>query len=226
MMTGQPSLARRVYDGITIFAVLNIVGLAGLLAFLSSSGAINIEKVRQIVGVMRGDTSEPVEGDPSGDPSETRAAEQQDATAASESDANVQVMRLEGERIKAELDQRLALNNSILLRVTAAHERFQEARDAVQKQDDQARRKRNSSGSRKQIAIYEALSPKVAIDHLLGLPDPADAAAIFLQMDTRKAKKIIEAAKRPDQKETMMRILRQVRELEPETFDKLDPDGP
>lgn len=226
MMTDQPSLVRRVYDGMTMFALLNIVGLVGLLAFLSSSGAINIEKVRQIVGVMRGDGAGSVEADSSDDPAGTGLTEQmKDAAVVSESDADVQVMRLEGERIKAELDQRLALNNSILLRVTAAHERFQETRDAAQQQDAKSRQKRRSDGSKKQIAIYEALSPKVAIEHMLGLPDSADAAAIFLQMDTRKAKKIIEAAKRPDEKESMMRILRQVRELEPGTFDKLDPDA-
>lgn len=226
MMTGNPSLLRRVYDGMTMFALLNIVGLVGLLAFLSGSGAINVEKMRRIVGVMRGDEPVSVEADLGSEPSETASTEeQQDLAVVNESDSDVQVMRLEGERIKAELDQRLALNNSILLRVTAAHERFQQARDAVQKQDDQALRKRRSDGFKKQIAIYEALSPKVAIDHLLGLPDRADAAAIFLQMDTRKAKKIIEAGKRPDQKEAMMAILRQIREIEPETFDKLNTEG-
>lgn len=227
MMTGQPSLVRRVYDGITIFALLNIVGLVGLLAFLSSSGAVTIDKARQIIAVMRGEETVPINSGEGSDLAQTVPAEEKaGAAVVNESDSDIQVMRLEGERIKAELDQRLALNNSILLRVTTAHERFQADRDAADKQNELARRSRRSVGSQKQIAIYEALSPKVAIDHLLGLPDPADAAAIFLQMDTRKAKKIIEAAKRPDQKDAMMRILRQIREIEPDRVDEIEPGGP
>lgn len=222
MMTGNPSLLRRAYDGLAMFAMLNLVGLVGLLALLSSSGTLNIEKVRRIVGVMRGEEPVPIEQAEKKEESEAAPVDEQAAAAVvSESDTDVQVMRLEGERIKAELDQRLALNNSILLRVTTERERFQRERDVAEKQKDQARRKRQSDGFRKQIAIYEALSPKVAVEHLLSLPDLDDAAAIFLEMDTRKAKKIIEAAKRPDQKETVMTILRRIREIEPEKFGNL-----
>ncbi len=226
MMTGNPSILRRTYDGLAMFAILNLVGLVGLLALLSSSGTLNIEKVRRIVGVMRGEEPAPIDGTEKEEASEAAPARKNEVAAAiKESDTDVQVMRLEGERIKAELDQRLALNNSILLRVTTERERFQRERDVAEKQKDQARRKRQSDGFRKQIAIYEALSPKVAVEHLLSLPDPDDAAAIFLEMDTRKAKKIIEAAKRPDQKETVMTILRRIREIEPEKFDNLSDGG-
>ncbi len=233
MMTGNPSLLRRAYDGLALFAMLNLVGLVGLLALLSNSGTLNIEKVRRIVGVMRGEeparqaglTGSMEEAEKKEASEAARVNEQKVAAAFSESDTDVQIMRLEGERIKAELDQRLALNNSILLRVTTERERFQRERDVAEKQKDQARRKRQSDGFRKQIAIYEALSPKVAVEHLLSLPDLDDAAAIFLEMDTRKAKKIIEAAKRPDQKETVMTILRRIREIEPEKFDNLSDGG-
>lgn len=233
MMTGNPSLLRRAYDGLALFAMLNLVGLVGLLALLSSSGTLNIEKVRRIVGVMRGEEPVPqdgltgaIEGTDKKEASETALVnEKKVAAASSESDMDVQIMRLEGERIKAELDQRLALNNSILLRVATERERFQREQDIAERQKNQARRKRQSDGFRKQIAIYEALSPKVAVEHLLSLPDLDDAAAIFLELDTRKAKKIIEAAKRPDQKETVMAILRRIREIEPEKFDNLSDDG-
>ncbi len=226
MMTENPSLLRRAYDGLALFAMLNLVGLVGLLALLSSSGTLNIEKVRRIVGVMRGEEPVPLEGAEKQEASEAVPVDEQKIAAAlNESDTDVQIMRLEGERIKAELDQRLALNNSILLRVTTERERFQRERDVAEKQKDQARRQRQSKGFRKQIAIYEALSPKVAVEHLLSLPDPDDAAAIFFELDTRKAKKIIEAAKRPDQKETVMTILRRIREIEPEKFDNLSDGG-
>lgn len=233
IQSSSPSMLRRVYDGLSMFALMNIVGLVGLLALLSSSGTINVEKLRRMVGVMRGEepvvqagVTGPFNGTDKDAASEgTPNSEKADASASSDSGTDVQIMRLEGERIKAELDQRLALNNSILLRVTTARERFQRERDVAQKQQDQARMKRQTDGFKKQIAIYEALSPRVAVEHLLGLSDPDDAAAIFLELDTRKAKKIIEAAKRDDQKQSMMTILRRIREIEPETFDNLSGDG-
>ena len=224
--SSNPSILRRVYDGLSLFALLNIIGLVGLLALLGSKGTISIEKMRRIVGVMRGEESSSVLAVEQNDAAEAVPAGAGDiATSLDESDTGIQIMRLEGERIRAELDQRLALNNSILLRVTTERERFQRERDAAEKQQDRARRKRQTDGFKKQIAIYEALSPKVAIEHLLSLSDPADAAAVFLEMDTRKAKKIIEAAKRDDQKERVIEILKRIREIESDTFDDLNEGG-
>ncbi len=133
-------------------------------------------------------------------------------------------MRLEAERIKAELDQRLALNNSIMLRVTAEKESLQRQREEAVKREQAVAAERASEGFQKQIAIYEGLAPKVAVQHLLSLNDPEQAAKILMEMETRKAKKIVEAAKRGDQLARMQAILERVREVAPDRSRELASD--
>lgn len=225
-MISSLSLWRRLYDGVTMFALLNVMGLIGLFAFLTSTGALDGEKLRNIVAIMRGEgVMMPKDDEETATPKRLPEVAPSAVLTAVDSDMDVQIMRMEGERIKAELDQRLALNNSILLRVTTERERFKRERDLAQRRETKAQVKRQSEGFKKQIAIYEALAPKVALEHLLSIAEPDDAAAIFLEMETRKAKKIVEAAKRGDQMEKMKTILRRVREVEPQRFDDLRSGG-
>lgn len=225
-MIQDPSILRRVYDGVTLFALLNVLGLIGLFGLLSTTGALDSAKLRNIVAVMRGTAVIDPEAKLSNSQPVSSATEQKDAASSvEESEMDVQVMRIEGERIRAELDQRLALNNSILLRVTTERERFKRERDVYERREAQAKAKRQSQGFKKQIAIYEALASKVALEHLLSLSDPDEAAVIFLELDTRKAKKIVESAKSGDQMQKMKTILQRIREVEPGRFSDLTPAG-
>lgn len=224
MLLAQSSILKRVYDGLVLFAVLNVLGLAGLGAFLVSTGAVNGEKLRRIVSVMRGEELDSDEVEQSEQPVETDEEAVPGAAAETvfEPEIDVQIMRLEGERIKAELDQRLALNNSILLRVMTERERFRGEQDEATRQQQLSTEQRSSEGFKKQIAIYEALSPKIALEHLLGISEPDEAAGILLEMNTRRAKKIIEAAKRGGQMAKMRVILQRVREVAPDRAGELD----
>ena len=56
------SMIRKTYDGIALFSVLNVVFVAGLIAYLFSSGAVDGEKFRKFVAVIRGaELADPVE---------------------------------------------------------------------------------------------------------------------------------------------------------------------
>lgn len=217
-------MLKRLYDGVALFCLFNLLGLAGLTALLVSKETLTGEKLRSIAAILRGDEAL---SSAAGLPEESVAPNTETATAEAaqmtlQPDRDVQLMRLEAERIKAELDQRLALNNSILLRVSAERERLQQAKEATKRQRRQQLDKRQSEGFLKQIAIYDALTPKVAVEHLLALPDPDAAAGILLEMETRKAKKIVEAAKRGKQMEKMKSILQRIREVRRDRFDDLN----
>ena len=134
----------------------------------------------------------------------------------------LEIMRRKAERIKAELDQRLALNNSIMLRVMTEREAFKQELEAAAEHEKAASWERQKEGFDKQVEIYQGLAPKVAIEHLLGLPEPDEAARLLLEMDTRKAKKIVEAAKRPDQMQQMKVILQRLREVAPDRSSELN----
>lgn len=219
------SLVRSAYDAIALFAVLNMIALGGIVTYAVATGAIDGEKVERIASVMRGgEPTEPIEAVPAPpDPGEeiARPAPGEDPVLASE--ASLEVMRREAERIKEELRQRLALNNSIMLRATAEREAFREERATALAQSRASQRERQQEGFEKQVAILTAMKPKVAVQHLLGIKDPDEAARILLEMSTRKAQKIVEAAKTGEQVREMMVVLQRIREVAPDRSAELGP---
>ena len=226
MMT-NPSIGKRVYDAVALFAMLNLLVAGGIIAYLLATGTVDAEKVHRVAAVLRGE-SQPEVTEPALEPSQkpvevVEPAQTEDAIA--ESQMNLEIMRQEAERIKAELDQRLALNNSIMLRVMTEREAFQRENEAAAEREMEAVQQRQNEGFEKQLEIYEGLAPKVAVEHVLGLQDPDEAARILLDMDTRKAKKIVEAAKRPDQMQQMKAILQRLREVAPDRSSELQTGG-
>lgn len=213
----NPSLLRRTYDSVVLVALLNVIGLAAFVGFLVNSGAITGPKVRELIRVVRGegvviDAAEAmiIEPDPEQGTTESRVVR------APVTPTDVEALRLEAERIKTELDQRLALNNSIMLRVMTEREAFKREQLAASKMQKAAVAKRDEVGFRKQIAIYEGLPPKLAVQHLLDLNDPDEAARILLELDTPQAKRIVESARRGEDMTKMEEILRRVRDVSPD----------
>jgi hypothetical protein len=225
-MTSNPSILRRTFDAIALVAILNILGLVGLVGVTIQNGTLNRDKAQRMLTVLRG---EDVESDTTtGENAEDDATTEEFAKgmgSIAESEMGIEIMRREGERVKAELDQRLALNNSILLRVTAERERIKSELDATARQQEVSTKQRRTEGFKKQIDIFESLAPKVAVQHLLSLGDPDEAAKILLEMSTGRAKKIVEAAKRGDQMSKMKAILRRIRDVAPDRTGELDPNG-
>jgi hypothetical protein len=226
-MTKNTSILRQAYDAAALFALLNMVALAALGLYMVGGGGVDAQKARRIAAVLRGEVPAPVAmaavGEkPEEDEAEGEVAPVRDALA--ESQMNQEILRREGERIKAELDQRLALNNSILLRVVEKRETFRAEQEEAARQREASRAEQHREGFRKQIAIYESLAPKTAVEHLLALPDPDEAARILLEIQTRQARKIVEAAKRGNQLTKMRAILQRVREVAPDRSAQIGAD--
>lgn len=229
-------MMRRVYDIFALVALLNMLALTGVAGYVVSSGLIDASKLQRVMAVLRGEEMAEVkttEGapehplEPTVTATPTMAA---NAIAPDEapitSQMDLEIMRREAERIKEELRQRLALNNSILLRVTTERETFKKEREAAKKQQDAQLAQRHEGGFVKQVEIYEGLAPKLAAQHLLGIQEPEEAAKVLMAMDPRKARKIVEAAKRGDQMDRMMVILQRVREVAPAKSEELDAEQP
>lgn len=219
---------RRAYDLIALLALLNVGALLALGAWLWTSGAMTPQKLGDIGAILRGDAAPTTSTVPGALGPQTAQAEDSTAPPAdappatfAELQMNMEVARLEAERIKTELDQRLALNNSILLRVTTEREAFQKDRQRAEERDKQSAALRDDEGFAKQLEIFENLAPKVAVEHLLNLGDPDEAARLLLEMDARKAKKIVESAKRGTQAEKMRDIMQRLRAVAPAKSEEL-----
>lgn len=208
------------YEAMALFAVLNWLGAAGLLAFLISTSRVDGDMLRQVVAVLRRE-------DLATQDDETAAALDAQSgdsprQASVETRIEREVARREGERVKAELEQRLATINRILLQVTKKREAFEEeVADAAKLEADRLA-ERQSDGFKKQLELFEAMTPKTALGHLLNLPNQDDAARILAQMDTRRGKKLIEAAKQGDDLTRMRIILQRVRDVSPQRSDDLE----
>ncbi|MBI4717328.1 MAG: hypothetical protein HY763_05950 [Planctomycetes bacterium] len=221
----KPTLFRRVYDAAALLAVLNVAALAAGVGFLAGSGRLGPEQLRQIAAVIRGELPTPPAPAQAAPPVPVPAAGTEEPGLSDlppvGSQTDLEIMRREAARIQEELRQRMALNNSILLKVATAREEFKRERDAAKQQDKVAGEDRQAAGFEKQVEIYEGLAPRLAAQHLLGLSDPDEAARIMVAMDARKAKKIVESAKSGEEMQRMMGILQRVREVAPTRSAKL-----
>lgn len=229
-------LIRRLYDVLALVAFLNMLALTGVAGYVLSSGLMDAAKMQRVVSVLRGaemPAALPAEVLPE-KPSEKAtpmpaAVEDQGSARDPEpatSQMDLEIIRREAERIKEELRQRLALNNSILLRVTTEREMFHQERAQAKKQQEARESERREGGFVKQVEIYEGLAPKLAAQHLLGISEPEEAAKVLMAIEPRKARKIVEAAKRGDQMDRMMVILQRVREVAPAKSEELNTEEP
>ncbi len=222
------SLLKKTYDGIALFAVLNLLVIGGLGAYLIGSGALNGPALKRVAAALREEEAEegegnevPVAGEGQESAGEQMAAAAPQGAAAADGGPNLEIMRQEADRIKEELRQRLALNNGILLRITTERENFRKEREAAVREDQVDREQTEQVGFAKQVEILENLKPATAVEHLLAIGDSDEIARMLLEMETRKAKKIVEAAKQPDQMEQMKLALQRLREVAPSRSDEL-----
>ncbi len=228
-MTANPTMFRRVYDAVALFAVLNLAALGGVCAYMLGTGVVDGERLRGMVDVLRA-SDEPEEDaqmdEAAGAESEATDEPETAAVAAQAGGQSVEVLRREAERVKVELDQKVALTNSILLRVSQERDAFKREREAAAKREAESKVSRETAGFEKEVELFSAMSPKAAIGYLLDAGrDPDEAAKILVDMDARKAKKIIEAAKQPDQIQRMKTILTRIREVAPERSTDLQGAG-
>ena len=226
------SILRKTYDAVAIFALANMLVFGGLLIYLVGSGTLVPEKVERIAAVLRGEKESAQDAtvaaaqagvDAAQDRTDVVGQSAEDASAASQMDE--EITRREAQRIRAELDQRVATVNQVLMRVTLEREAFERQVEAEAQRKQEVTASQGQEGFKKELEYFESLSPKVAVQHLLAKPDADEAARILLEMETRKGKKIIEAAKRGNQMERMKVILQRLREVAPARSAELETEG-
>lgn len=225
-MATNPSLLRRVYGAAALFAVLNVLALLGLGAYGFSTGAVNGEKLRDIGRVLRGEPALAVPAPSKTAVEPARPIDSAKPTLEEESDERLEMAHREAERIRTELEQRLALSNSVLLKLREEREAFRKERETAAARDQAVADLEKQEGFQRQVSLIESLAPKVAVQHLLAMPDPDDAARTLSAMPTGRAKKIVEAAKRGAELEQMKAILRLMRDAVPTAVADLGGDEP
>ena len=203
---------KKVYHGIALLALLNLAVVGALIGYLASSGRLTAEQVEQIAAVLRGQMPEPQEA--RAESAEDVAAPRKSAESIDQEQMDEELARMRADRRRAELQQQAATIASARLEVTRAREALERSRAEFTAQAKKREKKEESESFKKELDLLSSLKPKVAVGYLLDKP-PEDAAALLLVMQTRKAKRLMEAARAPAQKRAMSEILQAMREMSP-----------
>lgn len=209
----QPKQSRlgRMYETLALLAVANIVALIGVTGYFTMNGTLTVERLRAAVAALWGECKEiPLAA--AKDQKENRAQSDTPSQAAV-SVEELDMMQREAERLKTEIDQRMALANSIMLKVKTEREAFRQEKDAADKQQVADRAKFQNEGFQKQLQILTALAPKTALGHILAMNDPDKAAQFLAAMEPLRAKKIIESAKRGEDSLRMKAIVQKMQDV-------------
>ncbi|MBI1825602.1 MAG: hypothetical protein HY287_13310 [Planctomycetes bacterium] len=227
-MTSKKGIVRQAYDAAALIALLNLALIVVGGGYLAATGSITSDGIRQAIGILRGQS---VTQNPATAKNSATTSAQANAAAKAapstggidySSETELEIARHEAERIKVELDQRVALSNAVLLKVRTEREEFQKERESASKQDTAKLDKKGDEGVEREVAIYDSLSPKIAMQHLLGISDVDEAAKILVALQPSKAKKIVEAAKRGQELNQMKAILQRVRDVAPARSSELE----
>ncbi|MCP4248220.1 MAG: hypothetical protein GY778_14335 [bacterium] len=209
---------KKAYQVAALLAVAHLLGLGGVIGYLVATGKLTGERVQQMAEVLRGGpqaaAAEPV------DPGDPNAAPAQPDSPVGRTQSNEELGRYVADRRRAELDQQAATIRDYRLEVTREREAF---RREVAEWEDQWKRRQDqeqSEGFKKDLEIFSALKAKDAVHYLLQ-NSVEEVARMLQQMEPRKAKKIIEAAKTPAARKKMSEVLQAMREIGPEPADAL-----
>jgi len=202
----RPGTLRRVYDAVALFALLNVLGLAGITGLYSLNGTLRPENVREAVRALRGEScatgASPV--------MEAKAgveADDKKATREPFDEVEMDLMQREAERLKTEVEQRVALANTIMLKVKTEQETLRREKEEFAKKEEAERARQRDTGFHKQLEILTSLNPKMALEHILAMNDVDKAARMLSAMEPDRAKKIVESARRGEDLARMKQIL-------------------
>lgn len=224
-----PRLIKRFYDAFALFAVVNLIATVGFLAALWAGGRLTGEKVARLSSVLDGallasEVADENDGDAGeSDSSEAPDAESDDAILASLVDGGI--LRREVKRAEAELDQKAATVRLLMMQYNTRREEFERKVETVEAEAETQSGIRQSQAFKKELAYFENLSPRTALDLLLGKPDVDEAARVLMELETRKGKKIIEAARSDAQMQQVQAILLRMKEVAPERAQAIENGG-
>lgn len=130
----------------------------------------------------------------------------------------------ERNRFEAEINQRLALANSIMLQVTTKLDALHAEVDAFEKRKSSEAGMRDDEGFKKELEVFKTLKPAQAFEYL-SRKDVAESARLLIEMDPRTIGAILQSAKTPDTKKKADEILGKMREVAPASASQVETAG-
>lgn len=213
------SALKKIYSLVAMMALLNLLGIGGVVGYLVWSGKLGSEKMEQIAGIFRGDGAEVEEGQAEkADESVVEAKAAAPSRSSEELDRDQEAeeqFRLKADRRRAELNQQSDTIASARLEVTRQREALERRALQLEAQARRRQKAEQTEGFKKEMDLLSSLKPREALFYVLQRSSE-DAASLILNLNTRKAKRIVEAAKTPAQKRAMSEIMQMLRDISPD----------
>lgn len=194
------SRVSKLYQILALIAVIHLAGILIGVGVLANSGKLNKDNLLVIARVLGlageaeledttvGDEAELVDGQstPTMRPRAANSVEEE-------------LARRSLQRAVAQAEDRRVLANRAMLDVRRRREELERLTKQRSTKNQKQTEQKERAGFQKDLEILTSLKPKVALDSLLARSID-DAAQVLLVMETRQAKKIVEAARKDDSK--------------------------
>ena len=215
----------RLYHVIATLALLNLLAIGTGVVWLIATDRLDVERARRIAEVMFG------EGESAGEDSAEQPGEPASAGAAvserlgPDRDIEDEIRWRNIDRYRAQIEQRLKFVNAARLEVERRREEFERLKERERSERQRLAQEAGKPGYEKELEIIAALSPKAALKQVMTMPD-ADAARLLFQLDSRKVKRIFEAARTDAELGKLTTVRELIRDMRPLKIDVASTAGP
>jgi hypothetical protein len=198
-------MMKKLYKLAALLSLLAVVAAGGTLSALAFSGRLSPDRIDAVVNALRGDTTEEPPESPK-TPTTATSYDELDEGLVKSDPVQEEVAWRSQERYLEEIDQKLALVNRVMLDVANRREAFERQRSLAADQDSQRAKSLTKDGYKKQIELLSAMKAKDGLRYLLS-KDPLEAARLVMDMEDRKVKRLLGAARTAEEKARVHEIM-------------------
>ena len=198
---------KRMWTAISIMAVLNLTGLAGLTAHAWNQGWLQPDRIQRAVAELKGTQEEVAPAPATTEEDHEPTARSADRIRRNEEAAERQ--RIELARRQREIKDGWKLLEAQQLVLLRSRETLEEKVKQFEARNKQAAKEKGDSGVQKELDIISGITAKAAKE-LLKLKPDAEVARILLAIDNRKVNKIVKQCKTSEERLWIGRVLEQL----------------
>ncbi|MBN1345965.1 MAG: hypothetical protein JXQ73_24960 [Phycisphaerae bacterium] len=215
-------MLKQIYHILALLAILHLLVLIGLGAYMASTGGLNAEKIEKIATVIRGEEDKPAARTATSQPTVQPVLAMASGEKIADTRRTEEIRRLMGERLLREAADRKALIDAAMLKVTRRLEDLDKEKAQFEEARKTARQADEATGLQAELAILQGLSEKKARDVLMKKQIP-DAVNLLLKMKKRTAAGIIEACKTETEKAWAVQVLQEIANQDEDSAKRMAP---
>ncbi len=199
------------YRYFSAIAVAHFLALIGFVATLAAGGALTGDRLDAAIAALRGESTPTSQPASTSAPSAPSAQNQPPAALIAREEASAKTRRVELDRREREIQDQWAMLQSAQIELLRRQEALAAERAAWEESLKRQAEELALSGAAKELEYLESIKPQLAKE-LLHQKSDADVVQLFLQMDARTGRKIMESCKTQEERLWIGRILEQLRQ--------------